>query len=430
MLPLLLALAALAAPPAADSFDLDDGDSFELPADPADGSPMDPADASLAPTVAGGEPVPESEDRWDPTVGIVYNNRYVGCTGTLIAPRVVLTAAHCLNGVTSVIIGAKNWALDSSRENAEIIRIVSATPHPSYRNGAGADIAVLVLSEPSTYPTSVIGTDCIRDEYLDDGVDVAVVGYGATRHNGRGQTSAMHYGFTKVQDYACHSDFIDGIRTGCLPSLRPGRELGAGGTGVDACFGDSGGPLYLPTPQGDYVVGVVSRAYLGAPRSEPCRAGGIYVRPDAFVDWIESVAGVELEHPMCNEAPIVGASPIETRRNQTGTTTVVAVDPDGDDSLMTFEITRFPENGLASVDADGVLTFIPNPGFVGLDSVVVTAIDGGSEVYPRSARGRTDFEIPIEVGRRFLGCSSAAIAPVGSLALLGGLLVLARRRRR
>ena len=91
---------------------------------------------------------------------------------------------------------------------------------------------------------------------------------------------------------------IEGTFAGCNGAVSPGGELGAGGNGVDACFGDSGGPLYLLSDRGDYVVGVTSRAYAGVPWNYPCRDGGIYTRPDAVVDWIESKVG-PITKPVC-----------------------------------------------------------------------------------------------------------------------------------
>lgn len=427
MTPLFLALIASAQPaqtqpdPGATAADLPLYEASEHAVPASDGAAGDRAQ------VAGGTPVPADEARWDGTLGVVVNNRYIGCTATLVAPRVALTAAHCLGGVTGVMVGAKNWATDSDADHVEILPVDLAMPHPSYRSG-GADIAVLRLAEPSSYEPRVIATDCVRDEHLVDGAEVAVVGFGATNYNGGGQTTRLHYGFTVIQDAECRADRVNGVWTGCRPSLRPGGELGAGGTGVDACFGDSGGPLYLTVDDGDYLAGVVSRAYAGVPEREPCRYGGIYLRPDAYIDWIEETTGLQVRHPQCNLAPVASIDPLVTRRNTKGTQQILAIDPDGDVEDLTYELVTLPENGRAAINGDGVVTYIPNDGFSGSDELIVGVVDAGSAVYERSGPRRTELVVPVEVERRFLGCASLA-APALPVTALFGLLLLVRRRR-
>lgn len=427
MVTLLFALFATAAPQTSLGFDDQEvdvgGDDLWGPEIPWD-------EQSLEGFVVGGDPVGPGEDRWDATVGVIFNNSYVGCTGTLIAPKVVLTAAHCLGGVTGVIIGAKNWSHDLNNPEVEIIRTALVRGHPSYNGRGGADIGVLLLEHESSYEPRAIATDCVRDEYLENGAQVAVVGFGNTRFNGRGGTSQLHAGFTYIQDKDCANDRIDGIWTGCTPELRPGGELGAGGNDVDACFGDSGGPLFLPTDMGDFVAGVVARAYIGVPQSEPCRYGGIYVRPDGFIDWLEQTTGEEVYHPQCNTPPVAQADPIRVRPGKSRTTEIRAIDPDGDDSLITYQILEQPQHGLASVGPDGVVTYVAERGYRGEDTVLVGVVDGGHPTYERSGPLTTQVEIPVTVSRSLLGCSATSIAPVGSLGLLAGLLLLLRRRER
>jgi MYXO-CTERM domain-containing protein len=80
---------------------------------------------------------------------------------------------------------------------------------------------------------------------------------------------------------------------GCQRAIAPRGEFMAGGSGVDACFGDSGGPVYLETADGPALIGVVSRGMSVA--GVPCGNGGIYVRADKVVSWVQSVTGARLE---------------------------------------------------------------------------------------------------------------------------------------
>jgi hypothetical protein len=57
----------------------------------------------------------------------------------------------------------------------------------------------------------------------------------------------------------------------------------------DSCYGDSGGPLYVPTEEGDFLVGLVSRGRSDVERD--CGDGGVYTLLSAHLRWIEETAG-------------------------------------------------------------------------------------------------------------------------------------------
>ncbi len=363
--------------------------------------------------VTSGDPVADPMD-WPEVAGIVID-RYVSCTGTLIAPDVVITAGHCTppesHNPTAVVLGTNNY--DHPGETINVAEV------HTYPNSWGTyDVAVLVLEHASSYEPRRIATSCIRD-YIRDGAEATVVGYGATDANGRVYSSVLQWGNTTISDADC-SD----LNSGCFEAVSPNGEIGAGISGSDACYGDSGGPLFLPTPKGIFLVGVTSRGFYDT--SVACGDGGIWVRPDSpdLHDWIEEVTGRTLPAPACFEptAPALYAVKNHPGHSQ--------VDPNYDEGEpFTFEIVTPPAFGGASVSDDGLVTFTPETGFEGEDTVTVSAIahDGSA----------AEIDIPIKIVSRPTyrqmtgesvpgGCNTTGVEFAG----VGLLVALASVRRR
>jgi len=387
-------------------------------------------------SVVGGTPVPEG--RWDDTVGIVFSNNYVGCTGTLVHPKVVVTAGHCVGGITHVAIGSKNWAQDIP----EYIAVEEVYEYPNSQSSY--DAAVLVLAERSKFDPRPIAIECTLDDHMKDGAEVVVVGFGNTRENGNGSTSVLHEGVTYVQDADGDEAYIEGYYTGFLSSVSPGGEVGAGGNGVDACFGDSGGPLYLTTDDGHALVGITSRAYSGVPGDRPCAYGGIYVRPDAILDWMEEVTGKTLTYSdACNLPPELELEDLVVWGTTPAATQAVVFDPEGKEDKATYYIAVDPEHGQATVDEFGNVQYSAEQGYVGMDEFIVGVTDKGFPKYPRTGGAQTvEQTISVTVlGFSWLddaadgiqavgGCACTTAPPMSGMA--GGLsllLVLWGRRR-
>jgi secreted trypsin-like serine protease len=226
---------------------------------------------------------------WPDAAGLVIAGR-VQCMGTLIHPMLVLTAGHCAQRVSEVVLNTVD-----SRNRGEVVRVATAVKHPSARDGF--DVGLLTLERPAATLPRVLARGCVVDRHLRDGVDVTLVGFGATDVWGNEPSLELMQGDTRVVDHDC-----DQPSRGCRESVMPGGELIAGGGGVDSCLGDSGGPLYLQTDEGYHLLGVTVRA--SDPHDRPCGEGGIYVRVDAIVDWVEREAGVKLQRPECPDEPM------------------------------------------------------------------------------------------------------------------------------
>lgn len=356
--------------------------------------------------VVGGAQV--AEGSWPDAAGVMEGNSVV-CTGVLVAPNLVLTAGHCSGDITAVILGTNDYTT-----GGEIINVTREIAYPRWWQSY--DAAILVLERDATIAPRTIADGCIRDTYTVDGAAVAIVGYGAIDEQGRRYTSELREAFTTVTDADCSA-----VERGCVSSISPGGEIGAGGMGIDSCYGDSGGPLYLLTPSGDFLVGLTSRAWDDV--RIDCAEGGIYVRPDALIPWIETETGVDLPEATCNLAPLpTAAEHIVTEVGSSGSTSVTPNDPDAGDT-HTYAIGQQPAHGTAEVSPDGVVTFTSTDDFVGADQLTVSVTDSGSP----GLTGEVVVLIEITEGGG-CGCRSTGAGSSGSLLLLGVVMLALRRR--
>jgi secreted trypsin-like serine protease len=238
---------------------------------------------TLQSPVVGGTSAKVGE--WPDAVAVLANDAM--CTGTLIAPDVVLTAGHCIEtNPVEVIIGS----VELTKPGGMAIKVKSATAYPNWQHSY--DVGVLVLDHAAPAKPRAVASKCSVSEHLTAGAKVHVVGFGLTTEDGTGNNTHLHEAMIPIVDAACTND------PACEPAVAPGGEFTAGGGGVDACFGDSGGPIYLDTMHGAALVGVVSRGE--AEVGKPCGGGGVYVRADAVAAWIEKTTGRKLTRSTCD----------------------------------------------------------------------------------------------------------------------------------
>jgi secreted trypsin-like serine protease len=210
------------------------------------------------------------------------------CSGTLIAADLVLTAAHCIAGdPIEVIVDS----VDLARPDGDRRRVQWARAYPDWINAY--DVGIVMLEHPVFAKARAIAQRCGGRDVLKVGLPLQLVGFGLTSRSGEGDNTKLHRAIVPLVDPTCTGDPT------CTPAIAPGGELIAGGTGTDACFGDSGGPAFIETPSGLALLGVVSRGL--ASWTEPCASGGVYVRADKVVAWIERTSGRKLERAACDE---------------------------------------------------------------------------------------------------------------------------------
>jgi hypothetical protein len=203
-----------------------------------------------------------------------------GCSGTLIAPDVVLTAGHCTTDMARICIG-KNV-----KKPNRIVTVNKAIPHPNYSFPSN-DLMLLILDEKirNVAPRSLAPKTLIQRA-----TDVRAVGFGTTD-----KKASKGYGIKRMVDVPVASNGCDGTFDGhpdaSVYGCKPGLELIAGKPLLekDTCKGDSGGPIYVSDSKGSwYLAGVTSRGTDLSSDDYDCGDGGVYVRVDSYRDWIKS----------------------------------------------------------------------------------------------------------------------------------------------
>ena len=169
------------------------------------------------------------------------------CSSVLVAPRVLLTAAHCLTGNPNLHPDLPNNAT------------IATGRHPT------RDLAVAILARRAdVWPISV-NTSPLTDDRIGD--PVQIVGFGYNTHDEQGLG-------TKRAAWAQLRDF-------------DAEKMHAGTYDTGACQGDSGGPAIMSDVESgeDKVFGILSTTveWVGG---EHCIDGGYYERVDTAQDWL------------------------------------------------------------------------------------------------------------------------------------------------
>jgi len=211
-----------------------------------------------------------SVDQGDPAVVALTRFNQAFCTGTLITPTVVLTAAHCLPPnipeITTAYQGIEVFFGTQVGGAGTYVEVVDGWTHPGWNdNNSYEDIGLLRLGNagPATPITP-------NTSFVSQGQAVRIIGFGVTSANS-GDSGIKRQG------------------TGYVQQLDPYLLVLASNPSA-TCFGDSGGPTLADLGNGEVIIGVHSRSV--------CVTGYTEMRVDGYWSFINDFIA---QGPSCDQ---------------------------------------------------------------------------------------------------------------------------------
>merc|ERR1711962_1906226 len=254
------------------------------------GAPATPGPATPGPPTAAPQPgtcgkpeiqgqrviagVTATRGSWPWQILMLYNGRG-GCGGSIVGPRHVVTAAHCVAGRTrypsrfSVRVGEHDTRKSEGSEAEYRVKRVFAHPRYQRPSSLNNDIAVFELEKPIQF-NKYVSPVCLPDADAPVGTDCYI-------------TNILQQAkMPVVSNQVCHKKNYASIRIPVTDAMICSGD--GGNTRKSGCHGDSGGPFVCNLNGRWELHGAVSH---GSPRCASTETYTVFARVAHFKSWIE-----------------------------------------------------------------------------------------------------------------------------------------------
>lgn len=224
-----------------------------------------------------------TECQYPSAVAVMNVDGFPFCSGTLIHPQVVLLAAHCVDPNDGLFADHIGFGEDAFASFATV-SVEECVMHPMYGGEASTwayDLAFCTLVEPAPeVPIVPVLAGCEADTLVPGG-DVTIVGFGMNDEGSGGGVGTKRYTHQTIESV--------GEPVGDLILL--------GIEGASACYGDSGGPVFVQLADGSWrVAGAASTTHPSEFDGEfpTCGTGVVYELVQPNLDWLEDTSGYDV----------------------------------------------------------------------------------------------------------------------------------------
>ncbi len=201
--------------------------------------------------------------QWPQAVGLYNGGSSQLCSAALIHPQIVVYAAHCGTGFTTLRVG------EDVTSPVRSLPIESCHAHPEVDGSSARDFAYCRLAEPILDLPTVPPLVGCETAALVEGAPLTLVGFG--------EVEGGSAGFKNWVDV-----LIDAYPFG------EGLIL-AGGDGLGTCKWDSGAPGYVRLEDGSWRTAGTTFGTVVS-----CGAGTVLIPLFGFIDWLEEHSGIDV----------------------------------------------------------------------------------------------------------------------------------------